>query len=47
MRYDIYRDGTIALQAFKAGQYDIRRELVEILPPYDSPAMHQGLIKKR
>src|SRR5215472_1662715 len=26
IRYDYYRDGTIALEAFKAGQYDVRRE---------------------
>jgi len=26
IRYDYYRDGTIALEAFKAGQFDIRQE---------------------
>ena len=28
IRYDYYRDATIALEAFKAGQYDIRIENV-------------------
>ncbi|HEY8875032.1 MAG TPA: extracellular solute-binding protein [Stellaceae bacterium] len=48
MRYDYYRDGTIALEAFKAGQYDIRREnsSKSWATGYDSPAMRQGLIKK-
>jgi microcin C transport system substrate-binding protein len=48
MRYDYYRDGTIALEAFKAGQYDIRREnsSKNWATGYDSPAMRQGLIKK-
>jgi len=26
IRYDYYRDSTVALEAFKAGDYDIRRE---------------------
>jgi microcin C transport system substrate-binding protein len=48
MRYDYYRDGTIALEAFKAGQYDIRRENSSKAwaTGYDSPALRQGLIKK-
>src|ERR1700680_1815461 len=48
MRYDYYRDGTIALEAFKAGQYDIRREnsSKEWATGYDSPAVRAGLIKK-
>jgi microcin C transport system substrate-binding protein len=48
MRYDYYRDGTIALEAFKAGQYDIRREnsSKNWATGYDSPALRQGLIKK-
>jgi microcin C transport system substrate-binding protein len=47
-RYDYYRDGTIALEAFKAGQYDIRTENSSILwaTGYDGPALRQGLIKK-
>jgi microcin C transport system substrate-binding protein len=48
LRYDYYRDGTIALEAFKAGQYDIRIENSSILwaTGYDGPALRQGLIKK-
>jgi microcin C transport system substrate-binding protein len=48
MRYDYYRDATIALEAFKAGQYDIRLEnsSKEWATGYDSPAVRAGLIKK-
>jgi microcin C transport system substrate-binding protein len=48
MRYDYYRDGTIALEAFKAGQYDLRREnsSKSWATAYDSPAVRNGLIKK-
>ncbi len=48
IRYDYYRDGTIALEAFKAGQYDIRRENSSKAwaTGYDSPALRDGLIKK-
>jgi microcin C transport system substrate-binding protein len=48
IRYDYYRDGTIALEAFKAGQYDIRREnsSKNWATGYDSPALRAGLIKK-
>jgi microcin C transport system substrate-binding protein len=48
IRYDYYRDGTIALEAFKAGQYDIRREnsSKNWAAGYDSPALRAGLIKK-
>ena len=48
IRYDYYRDGTIALEAFKAGQYDVRREnsSKSWATGYDSPAMRAGLIKK-
>jgi microcin C transport system substrate-binding protein len=47
-RYDYYRDATIALEAFKAGQYDIRVEnsSKEWATGYDSPAVRAGLIKK-
>jgi microcin C transport system substrate-binding protein len=46
--YDYYRDGTIALEAFKAGQYDVRREnsSKSWATGYDSPAVRAGLIKK-
>jgi len=48
IRYDYYRDATIALEAFKAGQYDVRLEnsSKEWATGYDSPALRAGLIKK-
>lgn len=48
IRYDYYRDGTIALEAFKAGQYDFRLENVakNWAVGYESPALREGLIKK-
>ena len=48
IHYDYYRDGTIALEAFKAGQYDIRREnsSKSWATGYDSPALRDGLIKQ-
>ncbi|HWE71514.1 MAG TPA: extracellular solute-binding protein [Stellaceae bacterium] len=47
-RYDYYRDPSIALEAFKAGQFDIRVENVakNWAVGYDSPALTAGLIKK-
>jgi microcin C transport system substrate-binding protein len=48
IRYDYYRDSTVALEAFKAGQYDVRREnsAKAWATGYDSPALRDGLIKK-
>jgi microcin C transport system substrate-binding protein len=48
IRYDYYRDASIALEAFKAGEYDIRQEYVSKnwATGYDSPALSDGLIKK-
>src|SRR5262249_60510582 len=48
IRYDYYRDGTIALEAFKAGQYDVRQEnsAKNWATGYDGPALRAGLIKK-
>ena len=48
IRYDYYRDASIALEAFKAGQYDFRRENVakNWATGYDGPALSAGLIKK-
>lgn len=48
MRYDYYRDATIALEAFKAGQYDVRLEnsSKDWATGYDGPALRAGLIKK-
>ena len=44
IRFDYYRDQTIALEAFKAGQYDIRVENVakNWAIGYDSPALAAG-----
>jgi microcin C transport system substrate-binding protein len=48
LRYDYYRDGTVALEAFKAGAYDFRPENVakNWATAYDVPAVRQGLIRK-
>ena len=48
IRYDYYRDQTVALEAFKAGQYDIRVENVakNWATGYDSPALRDQLFKK-
>ena len=48
LRYDYYRDTTVALEAFKAGAYDIRPENVAKLwaTGYDFPAVRQGLVTK-
>jgi microcin C transport system substrate-binding protein len=48
VRYDYYRDRQIALEAFKAGQYDIREEFTSKnwATGYDSPALRDGLFKK-
>ncbi|CDI03972.1 ABC-type oligopeptide transport system,periplasmic component [Candidatus Competibacter denitrificans Run_A_D11] len=48
LRYDYYRDVTVALEAFKAGSYDIRVENVakQWATGYDFPALSKGLVKK-
>ncbi len=48
LRYDFYRDSTVALEAFKAGAYDIRPENSAKFwaTGYDVPAVRQGLLKK-
>ena len=48
IRYDYYRDATVALEAFKAGQYDVRLEnsSKDWATGYASPALRDGLIKK-
>jgi microcin C transport system substrate-binding protein len=48
LRFEYYRDSTVALQAFKAGQIDIRRENVakNWATEYDFPALQKGLVKK-
>ncbi|MBV9523279.1 MAG: ABC transporter substrate-binding protein [Alphaproteobacteria bacterium] len=48
LRYDYYRDTSVALEAFKAGQYDFRQEFTakDWATGYDSPALRQKLILK-
>jgi len=48
MRYDYYRDATVALEAFKAGEYDFRQENVSKnwATAYDFSAVGQGLVLK-
>jgi len=47
MRYDYYRDDTVALEAFKAGAYDLRVEASakNWATAYDVPAVKDGRIK--
>ncbi len=47
MRYDYYRDGTIAREAFKAGAYDIRQENQALAwaTGYQVPALQEGLFR--
>lgn len=49
VRYDYYRDATVALEAFKAGAFDLRVENSSKTwaTGYDFPAYHQGLVVKR
>jgi microcin C transport system substrate-binding protein len=49
IRYDYYRDATVAIEAFKAGAYDFRRENVakSWATNYDIPAVRDGRIKKQ
>ncbi|PWG61434.1 extracellular solute-binding protein [Sediminicurvatus halobius] len=46
--YDYYRDGTVALQALKAGEYDLRQENVarNWATAYDIDAVERGLLRK-
>ncbi|HUC60778.1 MAG TPA: extracellular solute-binding protein [Alphaproteobacteria bacterium] len=48
MRIDYYRDENVALEAFKAGDYDFRDENTAKFwaTGYDCPALRKGLIKK-
>ena len=48
LRYDYYRDITVALEAFKAGAYDLRVEnsAKQWATGYDFPALEKGLVKK-
>ncbi|MDB5414920.1 MAG: transporter substrate-binding protein [Rubritepida sp.] len=48
MRYEYFRDATVAFEAFKAGQIDFRTENVarNWATGYDFPAMRRGLVKR-
>jgi microcin C transport system substrate-binding protein len=48
IKFDIYRDETVSLEAFKAGQYDLREENIARIwaTGYESPAFEQGKFKK-
>jgi microcin C transport system substrate-binding protein len=47
VRYDYYRDSTVAVEAFKSGEYDMRLENTARIwaTGYDSPAFRAGLYK--
>ncbi len=47
LRYDYYRDSTVALQAFKAGEYDFRleTEAKKWATGYDTEARRDGVMK--
>ena len=47
IRIDYYRDDSVSLQAFKAGQYDLRRESdpTKWATAYDFPAAHDGRVR--
>lgn len=48
LRYDYYRDATVALEAFRAGEFDLRQENVarQWAMGYDGEALAQGHIIK-
>ena len=49
IRYDYYRDDTVALEAFKGGAYDIRQweaSAKNWVKAYDVPAVRDGRIRK-
>ena len=48
IRFDFYRDRNIAMEAFKAGEYDFREEYTSKMwaTAYDFPAINQGLVKR-
>jgi microcin C transport system substrate-binding protein len=48
IRYEYYRDTTVAFEAFKAGQIDFRQEnsARDWATGYDFPAMRRGLVKR-
>lgn len=48
MRYEYFRDTTVAFEAFKAGQIDFRTENIarDWATGYDFPAVRRGLVKR-
>jgi microcin C transport system substrate-binding protein len=48
LRYEYFRDATVAFEAFKAGQIDFREENIakQWATGYDFPAQKRGLVKK-
>jgi len=49
IRYDMYRDENVTLEALKAGEYDFRQEYIarNWATAYDAPAVKDGRIVKR
>jgi microcin C transport system substrate-binding protein len=49
VRIEYFRDATVAMEAFKAGQIDLRSENISKnwATAYDFPAVARGLVKKR
>ena len=49
MRIEYFRDSTVAMEAFKAGQIDLRSENISKswATAYDFPAVRNGLVKKQ
>jgi microcin C transport system substrate-binding protein len=49
VRYDMYRDENVSLEALKAGEYDFRQEYIarNWATAYDAPAVNDGRIIKR
>ena len=47
IRYDYYRDGEVLMEAFKAGEYDFRREwsAARLATGYDFPAVDEGRVR--
>ncbi len=48
IRYDYYRDSTVAVEAFKAGEYDLRQEYIAKAwaTEYSGPLFDKGIIVK-
>jgi len=48
IRYDYYRDATVQVEAFKAGEFDFRAENSSKMwaTAYDFPALEKGLVQK-